>query len=139
MDDAISNIEKAKSVCNTLHISSRKGMNEDEMKYIELSIYIYTKQELVSKMEDKKETIKLEKNGNHKKRTSSLAKYKITKVPKWFDDLNKKDDETPVIEIKEETFPQINNNYPNQNEPQDIQIATKFTFGTNHENDNDIQ
>jgi len=143
VDDALSNCQQSQSYCRTLHISARNGITMDDIKYIQQSIYVYTKDELQQILLEKKETHKEEQNGysleqEHKKKKSWKDKYKLDNVPKWFDDLNKKEDETPIIEINHESFPEFsngfningNNNNNNLNQDhEDVQIATKFTFG----------
>eukprot|EP01084_Bolivina_argentea_P183576 316756_1 len=120
VDDDLANIQPAAKICKTLHIETRDGMTSEHISMIEKQIYLYNEDEIECKINKNNENNEEKENKQRKKRsTSSLAKYKIKSVPKWFDDLNKIDDDTPVIEIKE------NNT---SNHKQEVKISTKFTF-----------
>lgn len=148
VDDDSRNIQQTHTVCKTLHISKRKGMTVDEMNVIEESIYVHSEQQSMSaKGTDSVNDVgqrnvnEKEQEGDHeqkvqnlngflkRKNSSNLAKYKITNVPQWFDELGKKDESTPVVEIANDAFPDLsqeangNHHYFN-----DVQVAASFTF-----------
>lgn len=152
VDDALSNIEQCDSFCETLHISERNGITNNDIKYIEKSIYIYNEDEIKNILSIKPQEIEDNDNDgnnsdNHdgiksinkkprKKKKSWKDKYKLENVPKWFDDLNKNDDEPAVIEINQDSFPDFSNGFHiNHNDqlnfPQNhqLEMPTKFTFG----------
>eukprot|EP00485_Elphidium_margaritaceum_P013156 CAMPEP_0202694718 /NCGR_PEP_ID=MMETSP1385-20130828/8512_1 /ASSEMBLY_ACC=CAM_ASM_000861 /TAXON_ID=933848 /ORGANISM="Elphidium margaritaceum" /LENGTH=318 /DNA_ID=CAMNT_0049350617 /DNA_START=90 /DNA_END=1043 /DNA_ORIENTATION=+ len=141
VEDSLSNVQQcqSKSLCKTVHISNRDGMTLEQMHTIEKGIYVYSEQELLALKQSSSLSNSLSanhgnENGNgngktHKKNASSLAKYRITKVPDWFDKQFQKE-ATPVIEIEDEsgTFPDTDA-VTNKSNESEVKIASKFTFG----------
>eukprot|EP01083_Nonionella_stella_P206140 750053_1 len=106
VDDDNANIQKATKYCDSICIKPRKGMTFNHMKDIEIkcnvleidniSMNITTPKTMESEISKRYPS---QKQNDKQNKPNKLDKYKIRKVPKWFDNLSNITTETPVIQI----------------------------------------
>eukprot|EP00484_Ammonia_sp_Unknown_P009798 CAMPEP_0197055108 /NCGR_PEP_ID=MMETSP1384-20130603/57782_1 /TAXON_ID=29189 /ORGANISM="Ammonia sp." /LENGTH=352 /DNA_ID=CAMNT_0042488563 /DNA_START=79 /DNA_END=1137 /DNA_ORIENTATION=+ len=119
VDDDATNVSKAQSYSQTVTIVPRNGMTFKHMQEIEEKVGVYPSEPLQMEITTPKtvasQMTKQYPSHNelhdHKKQKSSLDKYRITKVPDWFESLTNPKPETPVIQIGGDQTPGSDSEY----------------------------
>eukprot|EP01083_Nonionella_stella_P081651 225038_1 len=159
VDDDNGNIQKAMSYSQTVLITPRSGMTPPQMKEIEVKCGVYPTHctaldeqislELTTPKTMKEQITKQYPSQGRtnskevKQKSNSLDKYKITSVPKWFDNLSNPETDTPVIQIGGDQTPNSESGEYELNVPMVINeltdVATKKPkngLSLNLDNDN---
>eukprot|EP01084_Bolivina_argentea_P151916 265100_1 len=102
IDDDNANIQRATRYCDSICIKQRKGMTNNHMKDIEIKCNVLEIDNISMNITTLKTTeleISKQYPSQKQNKPNKFDKYKIAKVPKWFDNLSNITTETPVIQI----------------------------------------